>query len=348
MKKVLFLAVAFILALSAATQVFATTTRTLVIEEVTGTVNMTRGTARSFDARVGTRLSAGNTLSTGTSSNASLLLDDGSVMRLNASTTIDITRAGNLMEISVVTGSVSVHAQPQAPNNQLQVTAGNATMGIRGTLFTVVLTEGTVYVNLLEGVLEGTTPAGPYVLQAGQTLVVCETEEPETRPLELDLLDQFTLETIYEHVDLLLYVGTIHRRDITTVGQLIEVRQAETAEREEARLLAVEEVLYVPECEAYIPYEATEYVPANDTPTWDNWDSWDTGDTWDSGDTTTTEAPPQAPTAPTPAPAPAPTPAPAPPVVEEINDDEGEYEYYEDDDGTRRRRRRWRWRSSGR
>jgi hypothetical protein len=182
-------------------------------------------------------------------------------------------------------------------------------MGVRGTLFTVVLTPTGVQVNLLEGELEGTTAYESIILHAGQTLVVKEDGSAEAQPLQVEMLDAFTLQTIRDNAEMLMQIGTIHQNELRTIDRLITARQAEAAANEQARLYAVEAVLAE---EAAVE----EYTPETYTPTGDSNYEPSTGDT--------------------------PREAPAAPVIEA--DDDGEYEEYIDSQG--RVRRRWRWRRS--
>ncbi|MCL2189209.1 MAG: FecR family protein [Defluviitaleaceae bacterium] len=325
MKKAIFMLVAIAVALLASVTVYAATSRTIVIESVNGTVNMTRGTARSFTAREGTRLAAGNTVSTGANSYAVFLLDDGSTLRLDASTTVDVTRAGNNLEVTVVTGSLAVSAAPQTEGRRINVRAGNATMGVRGTLFTVVLQNGGVQVNLLEGELEGTTPYASVILYAGQALVICDEGTAEAQPLQVNMLDAFTLQTIADNAEMLIETGIIAQRDIRTIYRLIETRQAEAAQAEELRKQAIDAVAaeYVP-AEEYTPEDTSAYTPSGgdevQPPAGGN----------GAPPTGTPAAPPAAPQAPA-----------AP-----DDSDDGEYEEEEYVDSEGRVRRRWRWRRS--
>jgi ferric-dicitrate binding protein FerR (iron transport regulator) len=142
--------------------------RSFVISSAEGDVVLTKGGSRTFQAREGTRLAAGYTLTTGRGSSVRIRLDDNSVVTMAASTKVDVSTASQTtLQLTVLNGSISVDAATQATGNKTGVKAGNSTMGLRGTLFMVTYLEGILRVTLLDGELEGTTPDGDYVLTAG-------------------------------------------------------------------------------------------------------------------------------------------------------------------------------------
>ena len=213
--------------------------RSFVIETVEGSdVTLTKGTDKTFAARAGTRLASGYTLTTGRASYAGLKLDDNSNINLDASTKIDVSKnSGKELKLTVLSGSIMVNAGKQEPDRKTTFTAGNSTMGLRGTLFNLSYLGGVVCIVVLEGELDVTTTDGDFTLKAGQALehpkqpasdlagnypldninsfdkeqlesFTNEQIEKNTwtdiYPLDLDELDSFTLKAIRDNIEMLI------------------------------------------------------------------------------------------------------------------------------------------------
>ncbi|MCL2698774.1 MAG: FecR domain-containing protein [Defluviitaleaceae bacterium] len=220
--------------------VFAETARTVVVESVQGTITMTRGTNREFNVNAGIGLRAGNTLITGRNSSAVLLLDGESTVTVAAFTKIDISRATSTdLKLTVISGAISVNAAPQPPSHNTSVSAGNSTMGIRGTLFTTVFRNGDLTVTLLEGELEmegdafgdGLTMAPGFVLEVSSQPGI-RVDADGVNPLDLAVACSFTLETIREHSDMLIELGVLTVTDVANIDQMIDEKKTEEAARE--------------------------------------------------------------------------------------------------------------------
>ena len=224
--------------------------RSFVVESVDGSnATLTKGTRKEFQLRQGTRLAAGNTVTTGKSTKANIKLDDDSSITMASSTKIDVSKL-NRRELmaTIVSGSISVNAKDMPADSTTTFKAGNATMGIRGTMFTVNYTINGIRIVMLEGTLEVETPDGTYTLEAGHILeypgIDGETLYTEI-PLTLDVVtgiyildirlipDSFTLEFIKEHAELLISIGTITQEDANLLDDLIEQRIAEEEEQAE-------------------------------------------------------------------------------------------------------------------
>ena len=249
--------------------------RSFVIESIDGTeATLTKGTRKEFQLRQGTRLAAGNTVTTSKDTKVTIKLDDDSSITMAPSTKIDVSKLNRReLMLTVITGSISVNAAAQPADRSTTFKAGNSTMGIRGTIFTVTYMEGYVRIVMLEGELDIETSDGEFILMAGQTLEYPKQPDSDLagnypldsiKPLDLEQLksftpeiisgnvwtniypiilveipDSFTLEVIQEHEELLIELGVITEEEAAMLDDLIEQRKVE----EEAQAQAIEEAL---------------------------------------------------------------------------------------------------------
>jgi len=234
------------------------TSRTFVVESVSGSnATMTKGSEKTFAVRSGTRLATGNSVATGKSTTVGIKMDDNSVVTMAQSTKIDVSKVTNTqLRLKLINGELSVNAGAQAAGNSTSITAGNTTMGIRGTKFTVTYINGELTVVLLEGELDITTFFDSFILRAGETLKVYEGLgtmyiDAEVYRLDLDDLNSFTLEFIEEHLEELLETGIISAEDAERLEELIEERLAEEDAAELERLANLpdieNELIFLPE-----------------------------------------------------------------------------------------------------
>ena len=217
--------------------------RSFVVESVDGTdATMTKGTLREFPVRAGTRLAAGNTITTGRDTKIVIKLDDNSTITMNSSTKVDVSQLNrNELLVTVVTGTIAVNATELPQESTTRFKAGNTTMGVRGTLFTIGNSTGNWQVVLLEGTLAVSNPAGDFDLEAGHILqILGATEiaaEGSVNVIPLDFAhipDSFTLELIQENADMLIELGIITAEDAAQLDTLITEAKAEEARQEEA------------------------------------------------------------------------------------------------------------------
>jgi hypothetical protein len=251
--------------------------RSMVVETVSGSdISMTKGAAKTFAVRVGTKLAKGYTVTTGKKSTVGIKMDDNSVVTMNESTKIDISKQSSReIKLTVVSGTISVNAGKQAAGNNTTIKAGNTTMGIRGTTLTISHAPGVVRTILLEGELEIDTPDGTFTMKSGHVMDVYDgvgDQPPETDiyPLEIDKIqDSFTLELIKEHLELLLELGILTEEEAETLDGLIEAAKAREEEAEAERLAGLldieNEKMFLEEEEEEEP-EPIYYDPPGDMP----------------------------------------------------------------------------------
>ena len=126
---------------------------TVEIFRTDGDVTMTRGTGREFSARSGMMLHEGFTVTTGVNSSAHLMLDDGSLIQMDHSSTVQISQASrNRLSVSLLSGNLAVDAEPQRGDRTVEVRIGNSALAIRGTFFVAENRhDGSVVYTMFEG-----------------------------------------------------------------------------------------------------------------------------------------------------------------------------------------------------
>ena len=133
-----------------------------VATSTTGNVTVQVGSAQPRPLRTGDRVNQGDTIVTGAASSAVLKYDDGTVTALAGNSRMTVTRysfepqrQGGSVLLSLVRGAMRVITGVIAKNEPQNVTvrAGTATIGIRGTDFTVVVAEGIIYAHVDGGAI---------------------------------------------------------------------------------------------------------------------------------------------------------------------------------------------------
>jgi len=107
--------------------------RSITVISVSGEeAYITKDSDRQFTIREGTRLTAGSTIKTGSTTTIDVLPGAGSPIRINESTEIFISEAsGNDLILTVVTGTVS-DISSEHTGDGTTIHANNVTMGLRG------------------------------------------------------------------------------------------------------------------------------------------------------------------------------------------------------------------------
>jgi hypothetical protein len=141
---------------------------TATLTSVTGTVQAATGTAPARALRVGDVVRQGDTLVTGQASSAVLKFEDGQIAALTANSRMTITayqynptsQSGNVL-LSLIDGgmrAITGLIGRRSPDN-VAYRAATATIGIRGTDVTIVVSGGgNVIVTVTEGVISFAFP----------------------------------------------------------------------------------------------------------------------------------------------------------------------------------------------
>jgi len=274
--------------------------RSFVVDKVEGSdAVLKKGAKKEFAVRSGTRLGAGNTITTGRDTTIIIKLDDNSTITMASSSKIDVSKLNRKeLMVTVITGSISVNAAGVPQDSETTFKSGNSTMGIRGTLFSINNSTGTWKVVLLDGKLAVTNQSGDFDLEAGHILEILGAVETEADgsvniiPIEVTgIADSFTLELIRDNAEILVDLGVITDDDVQLLDNLID----EAIAAEEERAEAIQEAQQ--EQQDMIEEQQQTIIYLGEGP--------DTEDTDD-------ETPPPPPPPPTPEPTPAPTPTPTP------------------------------------
>jgi hypothetical protein len=216
------------------------TARTITVFEVEGNdVRMSKGTARDFPARADMKLHDGYTLATGNDSFATLLLDDGSLLKMDRNSKIQISRtANNRLSVSVLSGGLVVDAVTQTGNNAVEIRTGNSALAVRGTFFIAEFRQdGTARFTMFEGSgeVDGVTlPAGHIMVVTDSTLTPTGDSQYTVTQITMDdETSELVLRTILDNVERFIETGIIEEEDLFIIEELLE-------HIEEERLLAEE------------------------------------------------------------------------------------------------------------
>ncbi|MCL2456168.1 MAG: FecR family protein, partial [Defluviitaleaceae bacterium] len=211
------------------------------IHEVTGTdVKFTKGSAKEFRARDGTKLFDGYTVSTGKDSHAYLRMDDESVIKLDEKSSVSVAKLSrNRLSVNVLSGGVSVYAAAQKSGDTFEIRAGNSALAVRGTSFIFENNDdddGKDEVNI--HMLTGLGDVNGELLNAGESMTVHGTknsDEKEQTKKNLTLDDDlslFTLNEIKDNKDELKILGILSDGDDKKIDDLIAKKEKEKRDAE--------------------------------------------------------------------------------------------------------------------
>jgi len=182
--------------------------RTMTVYDTEGTgVQLIRAGGQETAARAGARLHEGYAMTTEAASFGTILLDGASFVRMDEHSRISVDKATDkLLSIAVESGQILVDVQEQDPGHTMETRAGNAVMGVRGTLFVAGHGVGSEAFFVM---LEGSGEVDGQQLEAGSIALVADGSLQEIRPWELDELNDFTIQAIEDHRERLISVGIV-------------------------------------------------------------------------------------------------------------------------------------------
>jgi hypothetical protein len=151
-----------------------------VVTSATGVTQVQTGPAPSRPVRTGDRVNQGDTVTTGSASSLVMKFDDGQVVAMTANSRMTVTsyaykpdtQRGNIL-LSLVNGGMRVitgligRNEPQ----NVSVRAANATIGIRGTDFSVITENGVVYAQTNGGVITFTFNGQTVTVDTGKAVL---------------------------------------------------------------------------------------------------------------------------------------------------------------------------------
>ena len=157
--------------LSAAIFAETATAADMRLQSTTGTVSLKNASGKSVSIREGMKLYSGYTLSTSSKSYAYVSLDSAKVVKLDASTKVQVKKSGSKLELLVSSGKLFFNVSaPLSSSETLNIRTSTMVTGVRGTSgvvsaggaesSSVDIYDGTVTVNVVSGEESLTVTAG--------------------------------------------------------------------------------------------------------------------------------------------------------------------------------------------
>jgi hypothetical protein len=151
-----------------------------VVTTATGVTQVQTGSAPARPLRTGDRVNQGDTVSTGSASSLVIKFDDGQVAALTANSRMSVTsytykpetqRGSSL--ISLVNGGMRFITGLIGKNDpqNVSVRAATATIGIRGTDFSVATENGVIYAQVNAGVIEFEYNGQKIIIETGRAVL---------------------------------------------------------------------------------------------------------------------------------------------------------------------------------
>lgn len=157
--------------LSAAIFAETATAADMRLQSASGTVSVKNASGKSVSIREGMKLYSGYTLSTSSKSYAYVSLDSAKVVKLDASTKVQVKKSGSKLELLVSSGKLFFNVSaPLSSSETLNIRTSTMVTGVRGTSgvvsaggaesSSVDIYDGTVTVNVVSGEESLTVTAG--------------------------------------------------------------------------------------------------------------------------------------------------------------------------------------------
>jgi len=157
----------------------STVASTLRLEKADGTVTILNKNGKTVTTREGAKLYHGYTITTGAASYVHISLDNTKIVKLDASSSIEVRQSGKNLEVYLISGSLFFNVTaPVAADASLNIRTSTMVTGIRGTSgYMRVLSSRQTSFTLLEGVVtiwtmdKDSNLIKSYVLSAGQKAI---------------------------------------------------------------------------------------------------------------------------------------------------------------------------------
>ena len=177
-KRMMFFLVLTLLLGMAQPALAAETAATMQLSVTEGTVKVSNASGRSLTLRDNMRLYSGYQVETSAKSYAWINLDDTKLVKLDASTKVEIRKSGKKLEVLLKSGSMYGDvSKPLESDETLNIRTSTAIVGIRGTKFSVAQVK-------LEEPAPGETAVAQWTTQVqvyeGAVDVTARRETPET------------------------------------------------------------------------------------------------------------------------------------------------------------------------
>lgn len=162
--------------LSAATFAETATAADMRLQSTTGTVSLKNASGKSVSIREGMKLYSGYTLSTSSKSYAYVSLDSSKVVKLDASTKVQVKKSGSKLELLVSSGKLFFNVSaPLSSSETLNIRTSTMVTGVRGTSGVVSADgAGSSSVDIYDGAVTVNTVSGgeSLTVTAGESLTV--------------------------------------------------------------------------------------------------------------------------------------------------------------------------------
>ena len=122
----------------------ADTAAAMQLSSTAGTVTISNASGRSLSLRDNMRLYSGYQIQTAANSYAWINLDSTKLIKLDASSKVEIRKSGKKLEVLLKSGNLYGNvSKPLASDETLDVRTSTAIVGIRGTKFSVAQVKST-------------------------------------------------------------------------------------------------------------------------------------------------------------------------------------------------------------
>ncbi len=162
--------------LSAAIFAETATAADMRLQSTTGTVSLKNASGKSVSIREGMKLYSGYTLSTSSKSYAYVSLDSSKVVKLDASTKVQVKKSGSKLELLVSSGKLFFNVSaPLSSSETLNIRTSTMVTGVRGTSGVVSADgAGSSSVDIYDGAVTVNTVSGgeSHTVTAGESLTV--------------------------------------------------------------------------------------------------------------------------------------------------------------------------------
>ena len=177
--------------LSAAIFAETATAADMRLQSTTGTVSLKNASGKSVSIREGMKLYSGYTLSTSSKSYAYVSLDSSKVVKLDASTMVQVKKSGSKLELLVSSGKLFFNVSaPLSSSETLNIRTSTMVTGVRGTSGVVSADgAGSSSVDIYDGAVTVNTVSGSVTLSvtAGESLSVSGSGTASTELTAADI-----------------------------------------------------------------------------------------------------------------------------------------------------------------
>ena len=178
------------------------TGRTISIYDIVGAkATMTKADDREYAAQKGIRLGADYSVSSGEVTYVYLDLDDKSLAKMDEISKVNVAQISeNKLRLDLESGAILINERNKG-RGELEIRAGAAVLGIRGTFITANYSGANVDVYIVDGAVEVTAASGEVTYAGARKRVAISNDVVTVDDLRWSRIDDFTRECILEYRD---------------------------------------------------------------------------------------------------------------------------------------------------